>query len=100
MDPTFSQPPKAIPVYRATYYCGQKCTWPSEEQWKIMKAKEAEVKRKAKKGKSQSTKVIKFITKFDNFIFYISFRRLKLQVRLSPGTEPTPDKLPSSVNAA
>ena len=59
MDPTF-QPPKAIPVYRATYYCGQKCTWPPEEEWKAMKAEETEMKRKAKKEKSQPTKVIKF----------------------------------------
>jgi hypothetical protein len=57
MNPVFTQPFKAIPVYRVTYYCGQKCTWPSEDKWRAMKVEEAEAKKKAKKMKAQATKV-------------------------------------------
>ena len=73
MDPPY-QPAKTIPLYRATYYCGQKCTWPPEEEWKAMKAKEAnlkakeaEQKRLAKRGKGRPPKVWVLLIVFLNY---------------------------------
>jgi len=57
MDSSFLQIGKAIPVYRATYYCGQKCTWPPENEWKAMKEEDAKKKKQAKFERGRSTKV-------------------------------------------
>jgi len=37
MESSFLQIGEPIPVYRATYYCGQKCTWPPEN-WDVNSA--------------------------------------------------------------
>jgi hypothetical protein len=57
MGSSFLSSGRRVPVYRATYYCGQKCTWPSEKVWKAMKAEESEMKKQAKKGRGRPTKV-------------------------------------------
>jgi hypothetical protein len=72
MDSSFLQIGKPIPVYRATYYCGQKCTWPPEEEWKAMKDQEAKRKKQAKFDKGRPTKV-EFPAKYHMEIFILIF---------------------------
>jgi hypothetical protein len=57
MEPSFLPVGKPITVYRATYYCGQKCTWPPENEWKAMKDQEAKRKKQAKFDRGKPTKV-------------------------------------------
>ena len=64
MESSFYRPRSAIPVYRATYYCGQKFTWPPEKEWKAMQAKETELKRLAKGGKGRPPKVHHFLLSY------------------------------------
>ena len=95
MESSFYRPRSAIPVYRATYYCGQKFTWPPEKEWKVMQAKETELKRLAKGGKGRPPKVHHFLLSYQ-----VSCQGAQT------GTSPKcpeisliPDRLPGSVNA-